>query len=134
MSDLLIHGHTQRLVDGYVESPAQAILLTGPKGVGKGSLAHHLAEHEVPVGDRFALSILTIGCLRVGDGRLQPVNMLAQLAHHQEAAVFEQSGHCRRIVRGYLVGRIGVSTEHLSGVNDVVPVDGAPVFFFIGGL
>ena len=47
MSDLLIHGHTQRLVDGYVESPAQAILLTGPKGVGKGSLAYHLAEQAL---------------------------------------------------------------------------------------
>lgn len=47
MKQLLTNQYTQRLLDAYASAPAHALLLTGPTGSGKRSLAQHLAEQAL---------------------------------------------------------------------------------------
>ncbi len=44
MTDLLIHPITKRSIDGIIKSPPHALLLVGPSGTGKVSLAVNIAE------------------------------------------------------------------------------------------
>lgn len=52
MKQLLTHQHTQGLLNAYISAPAHAVLLAGPSGVGKGSLARHLAEQALDLGNQ----------------------------------------------------------------------------------
>lgn len=52
MRDLVIHSHTKKLLDGYVSNPAHALLLVGPIGSGKTSLAKSILQHLLEIDDR----------------------------------------------------------------------------------
>lgn len=45
MTNLIIHPITKRSVDGIIKSPPHALLLIGPSGTGKASLAVNIAEN-----------------------------------------------------------------------------------------
>jgi len=49
MNDLLIHPVTQRSIDGVIKSPPHALLLIGPSGIGKLSLAIGIAEQTLEI-------------------------------------------------------------------------------------
>ncbi len=62
MNDLALHPATQRQLDSFIKSPAQVLLMSGPAGSGKLTLAKHLAEAVLELGadnfDSYAQSLV----------------------------------------------------------------------------
>src|SRR6476469_3054630 len=49
MPELLTHSRTKQQIDDLISSPSHAILLTGPAGIGKTSLAEFIAESVLDI-------------------------------------------------------------------------------------
>jgi len=55
--NFVLHPQTKRAVEGYLQSPAHAVLIVGAHGIGKGSVATYLAAQLLKLSDATALEV-----------------------------------------------------------------------------
>ncbi len=71
MPELLIHPTSQKRIETYLLRPTHALLLSGPAGIGLGSIAHHIATqidahayiHDVTPDDKHTITIEAVRSL-----------------------------------------------------------------------
>ena len=79
MKDLLIHPITQRSIDGIIKSPPHALLLIGPSGTGKSSLAINIAEQILNLGDNNIADYAYAMHIKPEDGKAISIEAVRQL-------------------------------------------------------
>ena len=98
MTDLLIHPITKRSIDGIIKSPPHALLLVGPSGTGKVSLAVNIAEQilglESTKLDDYAYSLH----IRPEDGKAISIDSVRQLERFLSLKVPRNNVYNRSII------------------------------------
>lgn len=81
MSDLVVHADTARLVAAFVAQPSHALLLTGPPGMGKASLATYVAEQILGVAPGSLSSHPYVRQIAPEDGKAISIETVRELEH-----------------------------------------------------
>lgn len=81
MSELVLHSDTARLVAAFALQPSHALLLTGPPGMGKASLATYVAEQVLGVAPGSLPSHPYVRQIAPEDGKAISIETVRELEH-----------------------------------------------------
>jgi DNA polymerase-3 subunit delta' len=96
---IILHPATQKVLETYITDPAHAVLVTGPKGSGKASLARHMSSGLIGDGLLSAEAYEQhpfIRIIRPLDGKSIPIDTIRELQHFLSLAI---PGRARTITR-----------------------------------
>lgn len=98
MSQLVLHADTVRLVAAFSRQPSHALLLTGPAGMGKASLATSLAEQVLHVAPGSLLSYPYVRHITPEDGKAISIETVRELEHFLSLRVPSQQAINRVVI------------------------------------
>jgi len=106
MADLVIHAKTQQQLDNFVRSPSHALLILGPSGIGKQSLAHQLAASIMGLSEVQILSHQYVRIINAGQEKSISIEKVRTLDQFLSRRV---PGNGKRVVL--------IEDAHLLGVE-----------------
>lgn len=98
MNDLLVHPITQKSIDGIIQSPSHALLLIGPPGIGKLSLATSLAENILDIPDNKLVDYAYAMHIKPEEGKTIGIDSVRQLEQFLSLKVPRDKSYNRAII------------------------------------
>lgn len=98
MTNLLVHNITKRQIHAFLAKPSHAVLLTGPAGSGKFTLAKHLAEEMLGLKPDKLLSYPYVKIVQPIDAKAIGIEQVRDLDHFLSLKVPSKLGISRLVV------------------------------------
>lgn len=81
MNGILLHDHTRRSIDHFIAKPSHALLLVGPSGTGKGTVARYVAATLLGITAEKLASYPYLSVLAPNDKRSIGIDEVRELQH-----------------------------------------------------
>jgi DNA polymerase-3 subunit delta' len=106
MAELIIHPLTQQQLDDFTSAPSHALLLAGPTGIGKQSLAYRLAAQLMDITEEKVTAHQYVRIIAAGKEKSIPIDKVRELERFLSRKV---PGDGRRVVL--------IDDAHLLGIE-----------------